>query len=123
MEDGGWGRSAAESTSLELKLETMAVIDGKDWELVGADLHGTGRHEGVSRHEMAEVGLPLTTYKGQLIYFSCLAGCGGHFLMSNCYYLENIFPSFSVGKEKPLHVFCSSGEPITSYDRFEILED
>lgn len=28
--DGGWGRSAAESTSLKLKLETMAVIDGED---------------------------------------------------------------------------------------------
>lgn len=34
--DGRWGRSAAESTSLKLKLETPAVIEGKDWELVGA---------------------------------------------------------------------------------------
>ncbi|WVY96960.1 hypothetical protein V8G54_029111 [Vigna mungo] len=28
-----WGRSAAESTSLKLKLETLAVIHGKDWDL------------------------------------------------------------------------------------------
>lgn len=33
--DGGWGRSAEQSTSFKLKLETLAVIDGKDWELVG----------------------------------------------------------------------------------------